>query len=497
MHRNYKKIIKLKKWLVFFLVVILNAINFSLAHANSLVAITINTVKGTEPYLLFPDEKTKINNSDQLKGFLMWDGTYNSSGSKNMVQVDATMSNNLFKIPNGMTYNDIITLIPPDGSLHDLTGTKVGNDDGDAANPQNTNVTGQMSATWFKNGVQVAANELNQTLSACGGPYTLKVDVPTEVTANTTYGDPNSKLYGKHAAITYAFLESNLTPCYLKPQSMTTYTGTEGQTIKFANGYNSKTWEPDKGFKANSPFPETGFYKAQFDLILPGSDQSVYRCTSTDNGGKITLSGAASTTLGQNCSITYNVQRKSEFIAGGKTPTIDLEYNINGNWEKVGSYTIPTPKKWAISTGLMKFADSAYLSNSKTFPVLDACRLVVDGSNSPATTLEQVQDMSEAGKAWKQKYLYKRNELTNSPLTKYDELSQAPVPVTYFSRDADGTFMGEWGTLPDYTGSNWDATAYMWQIEFWSTYWVFVVGKHGGISYSSLELLRSTPCRGD
>lgn len=467
----------------------------SASHASALVAVTAKTIQGTQPYLLQVDGTTKITDSNQLIGLVMWDGTYDSNGKKHTVNIDASMSNKSIKIPAGMTYADVITAITTDGNLHPIENLKVGSDDGDAINPADANITGEMKATWYNGGSKV--NDLSQTLPACEGPFTLEVEIPDQIEVKTKYGDPSNRLYS-HAAVTYTFMQENLTPCHFKPKSLKTYTGTEGETIKFAKGYNPKTWEPNKGFKAESPFPETGFYKAQFDLIWPGNDQSHYRCKSTDDSGKITLSGAVSTSLGENCSVTYNVKKKSEFIAGGNTPTIDVEYNINGNWEKVGSYTIPVPKKWAIVIGPINFGDATYVVNAKTFPAIDECRLIVDGSNTPATTTAQVLDMSSEAKAWRQKYMYRRNELTNSPLISYDEMGQAPLTYTYFSRDADGTFMGEWGTLDDYTGSNWDdSLSYMWQIELWSKDLMYIVGKHGGIGNGSLLTLRSAPCRGD
>ncbi|OCG60930.1 hypothetical protein A9G41_04585 [Gilliamella sp. Nev5-1] len=41
----------------------------------------------------------------------------------------------------------------------------------------------------------------------------------------------------------------------------------------------------------------------------------------------------------------------------------------------------------------------------------DECRKVIDGHETSATTREQVNDFSDAGKSWRQKYLYRRNEL--------------------------------------------------------------------------------------
>ncbi len=432
-------------------------------------AVTINNIEGTAPYLLLSDGVTKLTDLSQLFGVEM--PSQDGSGGVDKIGIDS--SEITLTAPPKMKFNQVKTLVVADGKLHDLDGLIVASDDGDATIKTNTQVGGQMRATWY-NGASQPVTELNQTLTSCGGPYKLVIELPQSVSANTTYGLPRSNDYGSHAEVTYNFSSSDQGICYLAPYNMTVLAGAEGTIVKYGSGYNPVMWEVNKGFKVASKFPTTGFYKASFNVIGSGTDQSKYRCTSTDDGGKIVLSGGPNYYLGKNCTVTYNSQTRTEFINAG-TPTVNLEYDKgDGSWEQIDSYKISAPIRWSIaSNGSPNSAllySNTYFQTSTSFPVLDACRVAVDGDASPATTVEQAMDLSDEGKAWRQKYLYRRDELTNTPYadrTKYPE-GESPLFNGYFSRDVDGTFMGEWGMVNYYAGSVWAVNGYYWTAEIWS-----------------------------
>jgi len=482
--------------ILLFLILVVNRANAALSST------TANSIQGNKPYLLLPDSVTKLNNLNDLLGFSMWDGTYESNGvTKHMVRIDASMANNVLTAPSGMTYSDVVALVNVNGNLENLMNITVNDDDGDAAIASNTNVTGAMRATWYNDGVAITSAELGQTLTACSGPYTLKVEVPSAVSANTTYGDPNTNAYGTHDGITYTFEPNEKIICTIQPKDLTVYPGTDSSSVKYASGYNSSTWQRAKGFKVSAGFPTTGFVNAVFKIIGSGSDQSKYRCSSPDNGGKITLSGAASKVLGQNCVVTYNSATKTAFVAGG-VPTITLEYNTDNNgWVVVDSYAIPIPSKWAIGYGMMNYGNMSSLSNSSSFDTLNTCRVMVDGNASPMTLKTQVLDMTNEGKAWRQKYLYRRDELTNSPLadtTNYPENSSTYIVANYYSRDI-GTFMSEWGDVANYDSSPWSTPAKIyWTAEAYSTVYQLTVSSNGyvGFAYANYPVTGAI-CRGD
>lgn len=453
-------------------------------HVQALSAQTFNQIRGTSPYLLLSDGVTKVITIDELLGFYM----PKQDGSDGLEQIKIDMANNdtILNFPKGMKYSDVMTLVIADGEPHDLSNFTIGDDDGDAVNSDNTYIKGKIKATWYNGETPVSSSMLNQAISSCGGPYSLVIEIPEEVIISTAYGLPSDNLYGTHIPVTYRFMPKSQESCYfLQPLSMQIYSnGNVGTELKYANGYNEAKWEKGVltaygngylqsggGFKANSGFPTTGFEKATFSIIAVDSDQSNYRCSSTDNNGKITLSGSASVSLGENCKITYNSVSRAKFVEGG-TPTIHLEHKIGSDWISVGSYTIPVPAKWAVGKSNVPYADQADIFKATTFPILDTCRLIIDGTNQPNTTVSQATDFSEQGKKWRQKYLFRRNELSNVP---YGD------PINYpednnssglffgggnFSRDVDGTFMGEWGDLSIYSGSPWNSSNFYFTSEY-------------------------------
>lgn len=485
--------------LLIVLLFLILAVNTASAALSSTTA---NSIQGNKPYLLLPDGITKLNNLNDLLGFSMWDGQYESDGvTKHMVRIDSSIAGNTLMAPSGMKYSDVIALVNVNGNLENLINITVNDDDGDAAIASNTNVTGAMRATWYNDGIAITSTNLGQTLSACEGPYTLKIEVPTSVSASTVYGDPSTHIYGTHEGITYTFEPDEKIICIIQPKDLTVYPGTNAVSVKYDAGYNSSTWQRARGFKVSAGFPTTGFENAEFKIIGSGSDQSKYRCTSPNNGGKITLSGSASKVLGQNCVVTYNSVTKAAFVAGG-LPMITLEYNADDNgWIAVDSYTISTPTKWALGYGMMKYGNMSSLSTSSSYDTLNTCRAMVDGNASPATSRTQVLDMTNDGTIWRQKYLYRRDELTNSPLadrSNYPENNSPYILVNYYSRDI-GTFMSEWGNVENYASSPWAIPSKIyWTAEVYSSVYQLTVSSNGyvGFAYANYPVTGAI-CRGD
>ena len=221
----------------------------------ALTAVTANTIHGTAPYLVLSDNVTKLTNLNELLGFTMPDG----SGGTTQINAGTTT----LTAPTGMKFSDVKLAVTANNVANAITNATVGDDDGDAAIAANTSVTGSILAVWKDNGTVVT--NLNDTLTSCGGPYTLEVSIPTAVSANTTYGQPKTNSYGTSPTITYTFLANGQGICYVKPKDMTSY------------GTPASVFEVGKGFKANAGFPTTGFNKAVFSLIGSGGDQKNYR----------------------------------------------------------------------------------------------------------------------------------------------------------------------------------------------------------------------------
>ena len=484
-----------------------------------LSATTVNDIQGTAPYLVEKVTNKKIDSLSQLIHFTM----PGQDGSSTVNVTDEMAGSDLIT-PSAMKFSDIkfLTnidgkqLIIGDGQEYDIPADVVSDDgDVDSAVPESAFIEGKIKATWYDGGTKVT--NLGQSLDDCGGPYTLKIEFTGDVSANTQYGLPRSQDYGTYDAITYTFVPKGQKICYVRPLDLTIFpvgkvvdnkpiTASE---VKYSQGYNPEMWVPEHGFKVTGNFPTTGFAGAEFSLIGPGNDQSKYRCFSSDNGGKISLSTSS---LGENCTITYNSSKKSEFILGG-TPSITMEYkNTNGSWAKIGDYKIPTPNKWPIlAKGVTDYGNQPLLDQTTQFNALDACRLVVDGSNTPKTTLVQATDTTTAGKNWRQKYMYRREEISNTPFAdpnKYPEGQDTISQGGFFSRDTDGTLTAEWGDLHMYKKSNWSliSNPLTWLAEVGQKYTSSTLNGHeqlaiyltrGSIISSVLITDMVTPCRGD
>lgn len=465
-------------------------------------AITVNTIKGTQPYLIRLDEKdkTKEIKVEDVKELLRIKVPETSQGSS-FIEIDPINADKTITVPAGVKFSQIEALVKADGTLSDMSQVavvKVKDVDGDAENQVNTSVVGKMQATWYDGGVKIT--DLNQVINGCGGPYTLNVAIPNSIIAQTKYGDPRATDYGAIPnGVTYTFSSSVMNICYAKPRDLTVNTGTEGVDIKYASGYNPAKWVANKGFKASAGFPSTGFYKAEFSLLGPGNDQTKYQCISNDNGGKITLSGLSSKAVGKNCTITYNSATLKEFIAGG-LPKIDMQYNPgDGTWTTFDSYQIPTPTKWPLIQG------KGYWGTGSSWAALDKCRLAVDGSNTPATTSSQAQGLTSSNQEWRQKYMYRMDEFTNNPYATSLKPDEGSISTTsngkgYFSRDVDSTFTGDWGNLYQYSGSGWDNYGFVWTAQWWTNGVNIAIVSilNGYVAYNSMIYTNdNTVCRGE
>ncbi|WP_143426352.1 hypothetical protein [Gilliamella sp. Occ4-3] len=442
----------------------------------ALSATTTKVIEGSAPYLQFKTSQNdqlgnKLKNLDELLGFMM--PSQESTGELIQIGVNDSISNGgkPLTVPFGTKFSDVIALVTADGKEHTISNLQVADDDGDASITDNFTVGGTLTATW-KDGSQVVS-DLHQELTLCGGPYTLELSAQ-DIAATTKYGIPNKNYYGSKSKITYQFMLSGGPKlCYARPDGLDVYSEASDIT-KYPKGYNSALWsgagykEVNRfrvGFIAESFRPITGFKGIKFDLIGSGNEQSKYRCRldASNINNWVTLSGNGNKELGKGCQVVYNSRLKP------KTPlTINMEYTEdNGNsWKNIGKVTLPIPKKWAIlidhnkddtSKGFVTWTGGSY-------PAFDECRKIIDGHAIPATTREQVNDFSDEGKSWRQKYMYRRNELINSLDADLPEgTATLPTPRTYRpSRDL-GTFLGEWGGVYRYHNGG----SFIWTSEMY------------------------------
>jgi len=257
------------------------------------------------------------------------------------------------------------------------------------------------------------------------------------------------------------------TIAYIRPLNMTIFTSSDARIIKLDHGYNAEVWDANRGFsvakmkQVSRYFPTTGFKGAEFDIIGSGSDQSIYRCTTKSSW--IELSNNSDNDLGHNCHVTFTTNTKPT------TPTtVDMEQKINKKWVKIDSYTVYAPKKWAIGVReSMQYADTD-LDKATKFPALDACRQIGPNADYGTTTWQQGAGQNPEDKAFRQKYMYRRDELTNSPYA--DPVAHPEGNSDYnFApnlsiRDIDSTFSGEWGSLKVYEESSF-YHSWNWSVE--------------------------------
>ena len=456
-------------------------------YTEALSNVTAKTIVGSAPYLQLKSDQdgnvgTKIKGLNELLGFRM--PTTENNNALKFVDVSESLSfgGKPLQIPEGTKFSDIITMVPANGQANALSQFNVGDDDGDASLTENTTIEGTLTATWYDNNNVI--NDLSRELNVCGGPYFLKIGAQN-VAVSTKYGQPNKNIYGSQPVITYQFmLDGGPKLCFVQP-NMNVYKNSSYMT-KYPNGYNPEVWDPGTspssnnlqqggGFKAEQFKPITGFKDITFMLIGSGADQSQYRCQldSSNSTNWVTLqSSAASKDLGANCQVRYDSVTKPT------TPlTINMEYTADKGktWQNIGKITLPIPQKWAIIptrvTGFRDFLGSSYLA-------YDECRRIIDGQAIPKTTSAQVNDMSEAGKAWRQKYLYRRDELTNSLQAYRPEGTSSSID--FFEKPAArdlGTFVSEWGIFPQFGN-------YLWTAEMYRTNKPFAVHSRPGLSHA-------------
>lgn len=434
----------------------------------TLLATTAHTIQGEAPYLQLTDG-TLVTTTEQLVSFSMPDG------KGGMVYIGPSQTDTIIA-PKGMKYNDVQALVLADGKANSLSASLQIDPDGDLGTP-----SGTITASWITDSKQVT--NLALPLSVCGGPYLLYIRAD-DVKAQTRFGDPSTTTYGSYPGKTYRFMASGPNICYIKPASTEVYTGRNATETKYpyqsaANpgGYNPTVWDYDNslptkrahlGFSyskmgiAGVTFPTVAFENAAFSLIGSGSDQSIYRCST--NSPYVTLSGSASSDLGQNCMVTYGATKPTSSII------INMEYTLDSGstWQPVDRYTIAPPTKWATSPKSMLAYNTAS-DFSGTYLAAIACGADENLAGS-------------ANQSIASRYLFKRDEFTNSPI------ANEPLPTTSrggaYSRDVDSTFMGEWGNVYTYANSPWTAREYYWTADKADDANQFYVVK-GSVGYSN------------
>ncbi|RKS85102.1 hypothetical protein DES39_1611 [Orbus hercynius] len=456
---------------------------------GTLSATTNINIQGSMPYFILSDGITKLTTPSELLGFTM---TYTNSetGQIDISRFDTTMAttptqSRTIIAPTGMKFNDIKTLIPLDNTPYELSTLQltVGDDDGDASSSDIISYQGTMQAAWYdKRGVMIT--DLDQLLSPCESPYTLLINT-SNVSANTAYGNPSLNLFGSNNA-RYIFKVEQHQICFVRPLNMTVLT----TSTSSSSGFNPQVFDTTLGFnitaleKKNQTFPSTGFRGAKFTLLGSDEDQTNYRCALVNDTDAVSLSGTSGRYQGQNCTLRY--ESETRFT----TPiTIQMEHkNSDGTWQQVDSYTIPEPTHWAIRGGAMAYANNDILADATSFPALSKC------------SGENVDSINHPVYINRQKYLFRRNELTNSigsDPTTYPENSAPTTTNAQFIRDADGTFMGEWGLTYKYDYASYDQLIFFWTSEAYSSNRQFEVGTSGNVAnMSPTSVYNLVECRG-
>ena len=414
----YRIYIKMKHR-VFESILLMGFIFLPYSAQAALSAITMNTIQGTKPYLLLSDGKKKVTSSDDLLGFLM----PKRDGGEGVEQIDASMASKVISAPAGMRYKDISALVDVDGQLHDIK-VLVGDDDGDAVLAENTLVKGQIKATWYDAGKVINQEDLGNTLSACGGPYTLTIEIPAAVSVHTAFGDPDSNSYGNHSGVTYTFKQADMRICYLRPLDMTTYPAKNG----LGGGYDSDVFDPDKGFLAtNKEFPGTALKGVGFYVLGSGADQSKYRCSissgATDTLKLSTVPGMS----GQNCYVEYTSTRPTS------DTTIELAYEVElGKYQTVDNYTLKRPNKWMRYQSPKPYVSGSADPNVQAvYPAANVC-----AGNVETAKMTYAKSLT---------YFYSFADMTNIPLQ--SDGSPTISGEIRFTRALDKTFMGVWGNI--------------------------------------------------
>lgn len=445
---------------------ILMFIGINFANAT-ISASTKATILGHAPNFVLSDGLTELKNLDELLGFTM--PVKNSvSGEIEITKINSSASSNTLIAITGTKFSDIKALVKADNQNYQLSTTELllSDIDGDADQMDDNLSKGTLKGVWFNQRGNVVDN-LEQPLSSCDGPYTLFI-VANSVSANTTYGNPSANNYGSGTAI-YSFTVDKPEICYIKPLDLSI--SSTGTTIP--GGYNQTVFDTTKGFivsglkHENISFPKTGFKGSEFTLIGTGSDQSKYRCSIQNDTGVLSLSGSGSTYAGQNCNVRYEGDTRFDYPI-----TIDMEYYDGTTWSKIDSYTIPKPTLWAVRSTEMAYANQDSFESATLFPALSTC------------SGENVTSINDDVYINRQKYLFRRNEFTNSTSSdpiNYPEGTSPTITNSQFSRDADGTFMGEWGLIYRYDYSSGNQLIFYWTAETYSANAQFNIGTSGNV----------------
>ena len=437
------------------LIVILSSSWLLVTNASALSSKSAETEKmitGNPPYILLSDGITPLTDLRQIMGI----NFPNRNGQGGTEWISAWDTDQTLRAPKGMHFNDVWAYATPtDGVSYNPPALNVDDNDGDQVGGY---VSGTIRATWFENDIQIPNDKLSWELWNCGGPYKLRVEV-SNIQANTQYGLPRNRYYGS-SSVEYRIIPNGQI-CYLRPNEMTHF-GDHDPNV-FNNTY---------GFSRNSGFPTTGFQNAAFTLVGSGSDQSLYRCYTSNGGGKISLS-----TIGgyaSNCTVNYIAGQKSQFIQNG-TPTITMEFYNGRYWEWIDNFTIPVPNKWPSkgSGKAMVFGDGYWFYDIKNYYALTFC-----------SNIEKISYIQAHSLGFRAQYLYKADELSNNQ--------------SHFIR-AVGTFMGEWGITKRY-GGVWRPDGDLWTADLSSNLQnVYrVMGMTGRIETRSPRYQSTTTvCRGD
>lgn len=433
---------KKTNWLQLVTALIAVPFTINLAHA-ALSAMTAQTIKGSAPYFVL--NGTPLTNTNELVGF-----TYGT------ILVDASQSTqvtagNIITLPVGTTEGDINAAVTFNQStatpLQTLVQTashplKVADSDGDANNTLFMDATGTIQATFTKDGVPVAAGSTAQ-LDPCAD-YEINITVvgtgtPPDVSAKTTYGDPDSSPAGTYSGstATYKLLSANKRICYLRPLDMTVNTSlTATQQYHNTTGYDPAQWVANQGFKPSAGFPTTGFKGAVFSVIGSGADQSHYKCTVTGGGNLIASTAVATTALGEGCQLTMTSTSRPS-----ASDTITLIDTI-GSSTTIDTYTINySSATWAIAM----VGDIRYNTNENGNGNWLAANLCPGPTVSAGASNRSLA-------AQKFFYLY---EWVKTPQT--DLLGTTTLQTNFYTiphRASGGGIINEWGGLAKYTGSD-------------------------------------------
>lgn len=432
---------KKTKWLQLVTALIILPFTINITHAT-LSATTAQTIKGSPPY--FALNGTPLISSAELVGFSYGTTFVDTSQS---TQVNA---GNIITLPAGTTEGDIKAAVAFNQSTATPLRTlvqmashplKVVDSDGDADNTTLMDAMGTIQATFTKDGKSVLAGS-SALLNPCVD-YEINVTVtgtgtPPEVTAKTTYGDPNISAAGTYSGITatYKLLSSDKGICYLRPQNMTVNpAGVLADQYHSATGYNPAQWVAGQGFKVSAGFPSSGFKGAVFSVIGSGTDQSHYKCTVTGGGNLAASTPAATTSLGEGCKFTMTSTNRPT-----TADTITLWDTTGGTSTSIDTYVID------YSTGLWAFGPKTtaqYNTEGNGTGSYNASNIC---GGTPVSN-----GLANRGQAdLKFFYLF---EFVKTPITDSTGSGQHPFrpgASPYISRMTGG-FSNEWGYLGDYS----------------------------------------------